>query len=1155
MRKIFLLLVVLIGFNKAFAQQILTENFNYTSGQALTANGWTLNGFPPQNPINVVTPGLGYTGYVLSNVGNAAYVNATGMDVYQPTLTNVSSGSVYASFMTRIDTARTGDYCIGLLSSINPNTYFGRVYIKTSAAGFYRIGISKSTDTTVYSADSFPVRNVALIVVKYSFAPGMATNDSVSLFHFTSGFPSSEPIALLTTNGKGSQDATDVGRFALRQGTATTSPNFAVDGIRMAQNWNDLNTATVNMPGKLQFLFVNTITTTSAKINFVKPANYNSSLHTILVFLKKGATIAPGTPTANASSYLADTSFTGAGTPYQFDTAKCVFNGDTTFVTVGGLTPLTRYTVLGFAVSESDSLYSAATTTSFTTLSTAPSAAFGASFVATSKYSARVSWVKGTNYDPINHTQVVFIKELLPITTGINNMNPNLIFADTNFNGISTRYQFDTAARCIYNGDLTTVNVSGLKAGTRYYIMVLGVNVFDSAYSAASIANGTTPTGGPAVIVNPRFTGKLENNSTLTWVKPTGYVDSTYTVLIFMRKDTINQVFPSPVLNPISYLADSNFAHNPSRFENDTAAKCIYNGDGTSMGITNLTINTNYYFLFYIAKTDSGLYSLSTMRNGRTMVDSATQLKFTGTTSTTATISWTNPANFSAQYTTMVFVKAGSATNVGTPTRTVNRYTASANFGAGTKYQNDTQSFCVFRGNTNTVNITNLISGIDYYATVFIVRTADSVYTRWNTVKGATLGPPNVYAIGDMIHTNTTTGVLDSTGKRATLRGIVYGGNNRAVGTQFVLRDATGGISVLSNNKTFGYTAKEGDSIEVVGTITQVAGLNTISTLDTIKYFNGGHNIAKAKSYLLPDEYSENDLVIFQRVSFKTPIATWPAAGNVVVVNSYTGDTLTIRIYNTSGIGGTAAPTGEFSIAGMGGQQSSSNVAPFPFNGYYVAPRRLSDISLNTSDTISNFPMLFPASISTVDLGADTSTRFYFKSGRAKVLRGLGSVYYVCLFDESNGDFSLPIFGKSCDNGGLDTAGSISYGELLRNVPGLIPGDSVLLKITMTASFNAITKFADQERLVIFKLPKVTGLNSVSGNIDLLVYPNPAKQTIYVQCNANIQQMQLMDLQGKLLLSNSNENGMDVSEIPAGLYLLSVQTKEGIAVRKIQVIH
>ena len=49
--------------------------------------------------------------------------------------------------------------------------------------------------------------------------------------------------------------------------------------------------------------------------------------------------------------------------------------------------------------------------------------------------------------------------------------------------------------------------------------------------------------------------------------------------------------------------------------------------------------------------------------------------------------------------------------------------------------------------------------------------------------------------------------------------------------------------------------------------------------------------------------------------------------------------------------------------------------------------------------------------------------------------------------------------------------------------------------------------------------------------------------------------MQLMDLQGKLLLSNSNENGMDVSEIPAGLYLLSVQTKEGIAVRKIQVIH
>ncbi|OYU97076.1 MAG: hypothetical protein CFE21_01955 [Bacteroidetes bacterium B1(2017)] len=1156
MRKICLLFVFTFLLNQINAQQLLTENFAYTPGQPLTSNGWSLNGFPPINPINVSPNGLSYSGYVLSNVGYSASVNNTGMDVYQAGSATVSANSVYAAFMYKVDTARIGDYFFGLLSSINPNTYGARVYLKTGASGYYKIGLAKNTDTAIYTTDSFAIGSTSMIVVKYTFATGSATNDTVSLFHLTSGFPSTQPsVATLQTNGKGSQDLTDVLRVALRQGTNTLAPNLSVDGIRIGQTWNDLNAVTTNQPGKLQFINVNQITFNSARINMTKPTNFKNNLHNVVVFLKKGASINAGPPTASVYSYFPDTAF-GVGSPYVLDTATCVYNADSNFVVIGGLTPLTRYTVVGFAATEFDSLYSAGTTASFTTLSTAPGNAFGTTFTATSKYTARVSWIRSNNYNTTLHTQVVFIKEFTPIGTGANTRDPNYIIADTNYYGIGSRYQNDTAARCIYNGDGTSVNVYGLKAGTRYYITILGANVNDSAYSNASTGTGTTPTGGPAALTNLRFTGKLENTSTVTWNRPTGYVDADQSILIFMRKDTMNSIYSTPVLNPSSYTADSNFANNPSRFEFDTAAKCIYNGDGTGVTIKNLKINTMYYLVGYVVRTDSSLYSLATTRNGRTMLDTASNLNFKGITTTSATFTWVNPANYvTGTYTTLVFVKAGSATTLGTPTRVPNRYTANANFGSGTKYQNDTQSYCVYRGNFNTVTINNLKQGINYYATVYVVRQADSVYNKANTAMGTVLGPPPVYTIGSLINLNTSTGVIDSTGKRATVRGVVYGGNNRTNGVQFVLRDATGGISVLSTIKNFSYVPKEGDSLEVTGTITQVSGLNTIGTLDTIKYFNAGHNIAKAKSYILPDEYSENDLVNFSRVSFKTPITNWPASGNVVLVNSYTGDTLTARIYANSGIGGTAAPTGEFSITGLGGQQSSSTTAPFPFNGYYVAPRRTTDITLNTGDSISNFPLLTPATITTVDLGGDTSTRFNFKSGTARVLRGLGSVYYVLLFDESNGDFSLPIFGKGCNNGGLDTSGSISYGELLKSVPGLIPGDSVLLKVTMTASFNSITKFADQERLVIFKLPKTTGLNSLNGTIDLSIYPNPANSNLTILCKSKILSVDLMDVQGKLISNFENQNSIDISAVPNGLYFVSVQTENGRAIKKIVVSH
>jgi hypothetical protein len=88
----------------------MTEDFDYESGQTLSNNTWNLNG-TTTNPVLVDSPGLVYSGYVLSGLGNSAYLHSSGADYYKQLLSVTNTGSVYASMMIRPDSARVGgDY-------------------------------------------------------------------------------------------------------------------------------------------------------------------------------------------------------------------------------------------------------------------------------------------------------------------------------------------------------------------------------------------------------------------------------------------------------------------------------------------------------------------------------------------------------------------------------------------------------------------------------------------------------------------------------------------------------------------------------------------------------------------------------------------------------------------------------------------------------------------------------------------------------------------------------------------------------------------------------------------------------------------------------------------------------------------------------------
>ena len=85
----------------------LVENFEYTAGDFLTANGWFVHSGGTTNPIALNSGGLSWSGYIGSSVGNPALVNNTGQDVNKPLAGNIVDGSMYASFLFKPSAAIT----------------------------------------------------------------------------------------------------------------------------------------------------------------------------------------------------------------------------------------------------------------------------------------------------------------------------------------------------------------------------------------------------------------------------------------------------------------------------------------------------------------------------------------------------------------------------------------------------------------------------------------------------------------------------------------------------------------------------------------------------------------------------------------------------------------------------------------------------------------------------------------------------------------------------------------------------------------------------------------------------------------------------------------------------------------------------------------
>jgi len=215
----------------------------------------------------VASPGLTYTGYLSSGIGNATSASANGEDVFKATTTSITTGSAYFSFMVNASpNMNTAGYGIHLsqAATVTNGAFFGRFWIQKDTNNNLAFGLTKANGTAQYTTFSYSTGVTYLIVIKYTFNPN-AQDDAVAMWvNPTLGI--GEPTPTISIASEATSDATAIAAVGIRQWNAGALARW--DGIRVGTTWDDIapaaNTGSIDTYGTTSLTFSSPVGVTSA---------------------------------------------------------------------------------------------------------------------------------------------------------------------------------------------------------------------------------------------------------------------------------------------------------------------------------------------------------------------------------------------------------------------------------------------------------------------------------------------------------------------------------------------------------------------------------------------------------------------------------------------------------------------------------------------------------------------------------------------------------------------------------------------------------------------------------------------------------------------------------------------------------------------------
>ena len=194
-------------------------------------------------------------------------------------------------------------------------------------------------------------------------------------------------------------------------------------------------------------------------------------------------------------------------------------------------------------------------------------------------------------------------------------------------------------------------------------------------------------------------------------------------------------------------------------------------------------------------------------------------------------------------------------------------------------------------------------------------------------------------------------GILINEGLEVTLDGKAIGPNFRAGGQNFILVDIGDaiGITVFVLEGDLGYEVQDYQNIRVTGFLKTFNGLAEIEATSIDILNPGGFNPSIPITTVL-DESTESYLVSIKNVSLLDP-SQWQPSGSFNVDITNGSEIMQMRIDSDTDISGMLAPTGTFSVTGIGGQ--FDNVVPYD-EGYQLFPRSVADIDPYNTTVVSS---------------------------------------------------------------------------------------------------------------------------------------------------------------------------------------------------------
>jgi hypothetical protein len=424
----------------------------------------------------------------------------------------------------------------------------------------------------------------------------------------------------------------------------------------------------------------------------------------------KATTTGTAAPT-DGTDYTANSSFS-SGAQIGSSGWYCVYDGTGTSTTVTNLTAGTAYRVhvIEYQRASGDQIRYLSTSASnnpnytYTVFATPSTQASNINFTNLAGTSFQINWTRGNGSNCI-----VFVSNTTEGTA--QPVNNTSYTANTTF-GMGS--QAGSGWYCVYNGTGTSVTVSGLTVGNTYRAMVLEYNGIAGYESYNTTSNTGNPNNQEAVFSTPTtqasnivFSNVNENSFSVSWTSGNGSHSA-----VFIKQGNSGTASPS---DNTTYAANSDFGMGTEI--GSSGWYCIYNGTGTSVNVTGLTVGNTYRVMVCSYNGISGFekYNITSASNNplNQMADfqkpttQASQIVADNTTSYSVNLTWT-AGNGSSR---AVFIAEGQT---GTPAPVDNTtYSANSAFKEGSQI-GSTGWYCVYNGNGNSINVNNLTAHTYY---------------------------------------------------------------------------------------------------------------------------------------------------------------------------------------------------------------------------------------------------------------------------------------------------------------------------------------------------------------------------------------------------------------------------------------------------------